>query len=345
MKLYVVSLLLLVTTSLFLSGCTQTESDAIVPEKNNELLVDVARPAVGSLIQELNYSGTVSGSEETVVRARVSETVLAIPVSIGQQVEKGAVLVNFDVSTGSVQYDQAKSGYDLAVKTYERYNNLLKAGAISQQMLDEIKVNLDVAEANLRSVKNLVMLESPISGTITAIHVNEGDFVTAGSAVVTVSKLSSLKTSIALSSADLQKLKVGTQVKVKLTDDPSVLSEGTIYEIAKAADPATRTFEAKIRLSSQSGFRSGQFVGVTIYISNGEKTLLLPVNSLTTKLGKQAVLVVNPDSSLSAVQITTGYRTTETVSVLSGLSPDQKVVISGTLLLKEGDKIIPREAK
>lgn len=345
MKLYFVSLQMLLAAGLLLSGCTQSESDAIVPQKNNELLVEVAKPTVGALIQELNYSGTVSGSEETVVRARVSETVLSIPVSIGQQVEKGAVLVNFDVSTGSVQYDQAKAGYDLAAKTYERYSNLLKAGAISQQMLDEIKVNLDVAEANLRSVKNLVMLESPISGTITAIHVNEGDFVPAGSAVVTVSKLSSLKTSIALNSADLQKVKVGTQVKVRLTDDQTVQTDGTIYEIAKAADPNTRTFEAKIRLSSQSGFRSGQFVGVTILISNGEKTLLLPVNSLTTKLGKQAVLVVNPDSTLYAVQVTTGYRSTETVSVLSGLTSDQTVVVSGTLLLREGDKVVPRFTK
>lgn len=336
------SIILLLTGMFLISGCGKSsKSETVIPKKNTELTVDVQKPESGSLTEVLTYSGSLSGEEESVLRSKVSETVAEVVVSIGQQVKKGTVLVKFDLTTASVQYAQARSNYELAEKTYERNLNLLKAGAISQQLLDQTKTQLDVALANYENVRNMVQIESPIDGTVTSLNVSAGDFITAGSPVVTVSKLSSLKTSVSLNSSDLVKVKVGSPVSISLTDNPAVKTEGRIYEIAKSADPATRTFEAKIRLSSTQGFSSGLYVNVEILNNTNQQALLVPVTALAAKLGKTALFVMRPDSVVSSVFITTGYRNNEKVTILSGVTAQDLIVTSGTLLLKDGDKINP----
>lgn len=339
---FLLSIVLLLTGSVLISGCGKgSQSETIIPKKNTELTVDVQKPESGSLTEVLTYSGSLSGEEESVLRSKVSETISEVVVSIGQQVKKGTILVKFDLTTASVQYAQARSNYELAEKTYERNLNLLKAGAISQQLLDQTKTQLDVALANYENVRNMVQIESPIDGTVTNLNVSAGDFVSAGSPVVTVSKISSLKTSVSLNSSDLAKVKVGSPVLITLTDNPSVKTEGRITEIAKSADPATRTFEAKIRLSSTQGFSSGLYVNVEILNKTTQQALLVPVTALAAKLGKTALFVMRPDSVVSSVFITTGYRNNENVTILSGITEQDLIVTSGTLLLKDGDKIKP----
>jgi len=342
MKNLTVILLTALIPGLVLWGCGKKgQSETVTPQKNTELRVDVEKPVTGELTEVLSYSGSLSGEEETVLRAKVSETVVSIPVSIGQPVKKGDVLIRFDLATASVQFEQARSSYELAQKTYERNANLLAAGAISQQALDQTKTQLDVAKANYDNVKNMVQVESPIDGTVTAVSVNEGDFVTAGASLVTVSKISSLKTSVSLTSTDLPKVKTGTEVQVSLADNPEIKTTGRITEIARSADPATRTFEAKIRLNSTQNFSSGLYVNVTILHKTTEPALILPVSALGAKLGKPSVFIMKPDSSVYSVNIKTGYRTTEKVTVLSGIKPEDLIVTTGTLLLKDGDKVSP----
>lgn len=324
------------------SGCGKgNSSETVVPQKNTELSVDVQKPESGSLTEVLSYSGSLSGEEESILRSKVSETVSDVTVAIGQQVKKGTVLVKFDLTTSSVQYDQARSNYELAQKTFERNANLLKVGAISQQLFDQTKTQMDVALANFDNVRNMVQIESPIDGTVTSLNVSAGDFVPAGTPVVTVSRISSLKTSISLNSTDASKVKVGSPVLISLTDNPEIKTEGRITEIARSADPATRTFEAKIRLSSTANFSSGLYVNVEILNNTNEKALLVPVTALAVKLGKTALFVMQPDSIVSSVFVTTGYRNNDKVTILSGVTDKDVVVTSGTLLLKDGDKVNP----
>lgn len=336
------SIAILLAGAVAFTGCGKSsKSETVVPHKNTELSVDVQKPESGSLTEVLSYSGSLSGEEESVLRSKVSETVSDVAVTIGQQVKKGTVLVKFDLTTSSVQFEQAKANYELAQKTYDRNANLLKAGAISQQLFDQTKTQLDVALANFDNVRNMVQIESPIDGTVTSLNVSAGDFVPAGTPVVTVSRISSLKTSISLNSTDASKVKVGSPVMISLTDNPAIKTEGRITEIARSADPATRTFEAKIRLSSTTNFSSGLYVNVEILNNTNQKALLVPVTALAVKLGKTALFVMQPDSIVSSVFVTTGYRNNEKVTILSGVTDQDVVVTSGTLLLKDGDKVNP----
>lgn len=327
-------------TALVFSGCKSGNSEnSVKPEKNIILSVDAQKPTEKNLAEIITYSGTISGEEETTVRAKISETVIDVPVSVGQYVKKGTVLVRLDASSGTTQYEQAKSNFELAQKTYDRSANLFKVGGISQQSLDQAKTQLDVAQSNFNSVRSLIQIEAPIDGSVTSISVNPGDFVTVGSVVAVVSNLSSLKTTIDLSAKDVLKVKVGTEVKVSLVDYPSETSTGRVYEVAKSADSNTRTFAAKIRLTKPSAaFKSGLFGRVEISTGANKSSLVIPVSALYTKDSKPAVFLVQ-DSIAVVKPIEIGYRDNEFVSIVSGLTTSDYVVTSGTLLLKNGDKI------
>lgn len=335
--MYLLTLLVLL---LSLTSCKKENAEqAVIPEKNIILTVDSQKPIEKNLAEILTYSGTITGEEETSVRAKISETITDVPVSVGQFVKKGTILVRFDISSGTTQYEQAKANYELAQKTYERSNNLFQVGGISQQALDQAKTQLDVAQSNFISVRNLVQVEAPIDGTVTSISVNAGDFVTVGSVVAVVSNLSSLKTTIDLSAKDVLKVKNGMSVSVSLVDYSTEKTTGTIYEIAKSADNSTRTFAAKIRLNKPSStFKSGLFAKIEIATGENKPNMVVPVSSLYSKDSKPAVFVVQ-DSIAVVRPIEVGYRDNNFVIILSGLTMNDYVVTSGTLLLKDGDKI------
>ena len=334
----------ILVAGLAVNGCKKANPEgSVVPEKNSILTVDMQKPVQKDIAEILTYSGTVTGEEETAIRSKISETVVEVPVSVGQYVKKGTVLVKFDNTTGTTQYEQAKSNFELAQKTYDRNLNLFKVGGISQQMLDQAKTQLDVAASNYNGVKSMVQVEAPIDGTVTSINVNPGDFVTVGSAVAVVSNLSSLKTTIDLSAKDISKVKVGTQVKVSLVDYPNETATGRVYEVAKSADNSTRTFAAKIRLSKPgSVFKSGLFARVEISTSENKTGFVIPVSALYTSNSHPAVFVVK-DSVAYVQQIEIGYRDNSNVAVISGITASDYVVTSGTLLLKNGDKINPKK--
>ncbi len=334
----------ILVAGLAVSGCKKANPEgSVVPEKNSVLTVDMQKPVQKDIAEILTYSGTVTGEEETAIRSKISETVVEVPVSVGQYVKKGTVLVKFDNTTGTTQYEQAKSNFELAQKTYDRNLNLFKVGGISQQMLDQTKTQLDVAASNFNGVKSMVQVEAPIDGTVTSINVNAGDFVTVGSAVAVVSNLNSLKTTIDLSAKDISKVKVGTQVKVSLVDYPNETATGRVYEVAKSADNNTRTFAAKIRLSKpSSAFKSGLFARVEISTSENKTGFVIPVSALYTSNSHPAVFVVK-DSVAYVQQIEIGYRDNSNVAVISGITASDYVVTSGTLLLKNGDKINPKK--
>lgn len=344
-KLFMIAL---VSVGLFssLTSCGKSgQSETVIPEKNAEIAVNVSYPKDGKLTEQFVYSGTISGEEESVVRAKVSENISEVLVSVGQSVKKGTLLVKFDLSSGSTQYEQAKSAYELAQKTHERNIALLKVGGISQMMADQSKTQFDVATANLKAVQNMLWVESPIDGTITNVSVNPGDFISAGTAMMTVSNLSSLKTTVFLSAKDAGKIKVGAPVTLKLVDYPTETAEGRVTEIAKAANPNTRTFETKIRITkSPALYRSGLFVEASIINPTNETALLVPVTALTSKNGRPALFIVQPDSMVKSVIVDLGFRTNEMATILSGITAQDKIVTTGTLLVKDGDKVLPKQA-
>ena len=121
-------------------------------------------------------------------------------------------------------------------------------------------------------------------------------------------------------------------------DSLKLSTKGTVEEISQAIDPFSRTFLVKISVRNDA-LRSGFFANVDI--PEGEyEAILVPAGAIVKRGQLQGLFVVNDDRSIHYRLVKTGSEREGMVEVLSGLTGDERVIISGIHLAKDGGIVI-----
>ena len=111
----------------------------------------------------------------------------------------------------------AKASYNNAVTNKERYERLVKAGAISQKQYEDIALNVDNARANMAAIQQQMkytVVRSPMSGIVSEVKVEQGSFATLGMQLGNVVDVSKLKMVLKVPEEDVIKLRKGQPVKI-----------------------------------------------------------------------------------------------------------------------------------
>ncbi len=182
----------LLTAALFISGCGKKDEPGKSLEKNQVVAVRTAKIAKGEITTTRTFAGTLEGTEQSSVVARISERITGINAGINDYVSKGQVLFLLDKSGPTSAYLQTKANLDNLEKEVTRMQALFDEGAVSRQALDQVKTAYEVAKANFEAAKSTVELVSPISGMLTTLNVNTGDWVTPGKELAIVANISQM---------------------------------------------------------------------------------------------------------------------------------------------------------
>ena len=163
-------------------------------------------------------SGTVE-VKEVDIASRISSRVVSLNTEEGQTVVKGQLLATLDDSIVSAQRDAAAAVYKNASDFYNRTRNMFKASSISQQQFDQAKANFISASSQLKQAQ--VMIDeakaiAPWDGVILKKYVEVGELVTANSPLFTLGDLGTAKVTIYLPLKEMEVIKYGAQVKVKI---------------------------------------------------------------------------------------------------------------------------------
>src|SRR5690606_1785310 len=105
--------------------------------------------------KELAYFSTISAFKETVELAKVSDVILKINANVGDFVKEGQTIMQFPSSSPIMQFEQAKAALDNAEITFKRMKELLEAGEISKQMLDNAETQYKVSKRNYEQLNQL----------------------------------------------------------------------------------------------------------------------------------------------------------------------------------------------
>ena len=258
-----------------------------------------------------------------------------------QQEALSAQSLNSLKAGNSSQKDQAGFSADLAQNQYENLKvktNSQIAAARSQMESAQLQyVNAQVSLQNLFDIHSLI---SPISGTLTRKLVNNGDTVTAGQLIATVSQTDNLKVQFYVESERLVDIVPGLAVKVISNNNQEY--NGVISSVSQQADTTSRRFLVELTLDKKDGLVIGTVVNVNLALSSSvvdtSGSILLPLSALT--IGQNATTVFIYDNGVAKKSVVeVGEVIGEYAKVKTTLSSDSIIIIEGNKMLQEGQSI------
>ncbi len=310
-------------------------------------------PAAGQAIAEL--SGEVVPRYESRLGFRVGGKIIARKVEVGSIVKRGQVLMQLDPSDLQLSQTQAKaavaaaeSSLTLARADLERYRELHDKNFVSKAVLDAKEAAYKSAQsgheqalAGLKVQTNqssYATLVADADGVVTGLDAEVGQVVGAGLPVVRVARSGDIEVRVSVPEDRVDALRQVNAVTVRTWANPERAIEGRIREVAPAADPATRTFTAKIALPKPGeGIRLGMTATVG-FATPTAPAIRLPLSALHNDKDQTTVWVVESDK-VRRVPVQVAGATGNELLVASGLNPGQVVVTAGVNLLREGQKV------
>ncbi len=307
-----------------------------------------------------DYVASLQSLSSTPIKPQVAGDVVRIYVKSGDRVQAGAPLVQIDprVQRATVSsQDAARSAQEAvtanARQQFERAKTLLSVGAISQQEFDQARANADAAERQLASLNARVEQEqvtlqyyevrAPAAGIVGDIPIRVGMRVTADTVLTSVDRNEDLEVYVQVPLERSQDLKLGLPLGLFDGGTGAKLAETTVTFISPSVDYQTQSVLVKGRLTGRGSLRSLQFVRARI-VWKTTTGLLVPVLAVQRINGQPFVFVAeNENGRLVAHQrpIQVGEIVGNEFTVVSGLQPHERLVVSGVQKLANGVPIRP----
>ncbi len=338
------------------------------------LPVGVATVAKDDIKITINALGTVTPLDTVTVVSQVAGPLIAVNFREGQDVRQGDLLAqidprpfqaSLDQTQGQLAKDQAllkEAQIDLVrYKTLAAQNSIARQQAEDQEYVvqqDEGQVKVDQALVdNARLNLSYTRIVSPITGRIGLRFVDQGNYVQAGTVqsgtgtgIGVITQMQPITVVFALPEDNLnqvlKRVRQGEQLTVTAFDrgGTTMLATGTLAAIDSQINTSTGTVNLKAQFANgDETLFPNQFVNVVLTVSTVHDATVMPLAAVQRGAPGTFVYLVQPDESVKMQVVKLGPVEGETVAVLSGLSPGDKVVVDGADKLKDGAKIMPRD--
>ncbi|MCW5626465.1 MAG: efflux RND transporter periplasmic adaptor subunit [Burkholderiales bacterium] len=320
--------------------------------------VQVVRVSAASSDLGASYIGDVRARYETALSFRLPGKIAMRMVDVGDRVKAGQVIARLDpadeqlgVEAAQQQLTAAESQYEQAKNDLARFKDLFEQGFVGSAEFERRTTTYKVAEAQLRQARaNLgvnrnqstyTTLRADHEGVVTSLAAEVGQVVTAGQLVAKVARPGDKEVVIAVSENRLSELRAAKEINVGLWADPNAVFKGRLREVAPSADPATRTYAAKVTILNPSpDVALGMTAGVFLKGVPQEQSVRLPSTALFQKDDQPAVWVMDPKTATVQLRpVKIGRYFDDAVTVTEGLQPGDVVVRAGVHKLFAGEKV------
>ena len=362
-----------------LTGCNKPKSGGPPPSGPPEVGIVVVKPERLALTTEL--SGRTSPFHIAEVRPQVTGIIQKRIFTEGSDVKAGQVLYQIDPATyqatfASVKALEARAEANLmpARLKAERYGDLVKIKAVSQQDYDDANAALKQAEADVAASKAAVetarinlaytKITAPISGRIGRSTVTDGALVTANqpAALSTIQQLSSIYVDVTQSSAEMLKLKQSlasglmkkngashARVKLLLEDGSAYPLPGTLEFSEVTVDQSTGSITLRaIFPNPKQTLLPGMFVRAILDEGENPQAILVPQRGVTRNpKGDAMVMLIGAEEKVEPRPIKVVRTVGDNWLVSEGLRAGDRVIVEGLQKARPGTpvKAVPFGAK
>lgn len=324
--------------ALVTSGCHQES-----PTPTTESLAAIQVSVVKAETRERQAFEEVVGSVESRLRAEIAPKVSALVermlVAPGSVVKKGDLLAQLDDREILARLEQARATSEQAEKDLTRFTELLNNDTITQAEFDAVQARQRVAAAGRDAAVAMLgytKILAPFDGVITRKLADVGDLASPGRPLLALEDPDALRLEANVPEALIDRLKLGERLVVHV-ESVSQPIEGTVSEVAPAADPASRTFLVKVDIPSVPDLRLGQFGRLSVPVPGGT-ALRVPDSALVVR-GQMEIVFVVSDGKVQLRLVRTGKHVGDEVELLSGVDPGERVVVDKVRELMDGQPV------
>lgn len=324
----------------------KSSRDRIV-NQNENLSADVVTVSIADVVKKstslnLNFTGTSYPYREIDIPAEIAGKITSLNFDLGQFVQKGSVIASVDDKIRKLTLETAKIDVDKLKKDLDRTENLFKGGTTSEQELDHARTTYETAKNKLDEAEKQVLytkISAPISGTITRKMIEEGTYVKLGDPVATIVDVSKLKVKVNVSETNVYYLHLGDRIKITTDIYRGFPYEGKITFVSPRGDDAHNyPVEIEILNSAKNPLKAGTFVNVEVEIKSNKDGLYIPRAALQGSI-KDAKVFIAENGKAVLKDIVIGQQVNDLLEVVSGLTENQKVIVSGQVNLTDNKPI------
>jgi len=315
------------------------------PPPSNVTAVEAKSEVIPNLLSAV---GDLVAVHQVNVTTDVSGRITEILFTAGSHVKAGTPLVQLFDAPEQGDLASFKAQATVGEQQLDRAKQLASRQFGPQSTVDTAQATYDQAKAGIARTEALIsqkLVRAPFEGDLGVRQVEVGQYLTAGTAIVSLTDLSELWANFTVTEKDSGSLKVGQTVRLKVDAYPGRTFEGKITTIEPQIAADTRNIRVQATIANpEKILKPGMFVTTTVVLPEKPAVITVPETAVDYTLYGDSVFVITEKkeedgkTSLSAVRtfVQTGNRVEGRVEIVKGLKVGDKVVAVGQLKLQSG---------
>jgi RND family efflux transporter MFP subunit len=342
---------------------TRTSADSrlqLAADQLSIVSVNVMHPNPSARTEDVVLPGTMQAFVDSSIYARTNGYLKRWYVDIGGRVEKGELLAEIETPELDQQLQQAKAdlataeaNLNLSKITADRDENLLKTNSISTQERDNAvsgyaadAATVESKRANVARLEELQSFErvvAPFDGVITARNTDIGALIDAGAngprELFHIAAIDKLRVYVSVPEIYSRVARPGTPAEVTLDEFAGRVFRGTLVRTSNSIDYSSRTLLVEVDVDSPTReLMPGSYTQVHFKFLENVRSVIVPASALLfRKEGLQVGVISNGKAEL--VNVTPGHDYGDSIEILSGLQPNDAVILSPSDSLTSGTPV------
>ena len=333
---------LLVGAALALAACSRDDRAAQSGAPAPAIPVGTARVAPTHWVDVIEAVGTTKARESITLTAKITETVRKVNFTDGQTVAAGDVLVELTSGQQVAALAEAQATFRDAERLKNRNSDLVRQGTVSRQVFDTSQATHDSTKARvdlLRAQLSDRVVTAPFAGVLGLRQVSQGALVTPGTVITTLDDIDVINVDFAVPERHLATIAPGQDVIARSTAYRDREFKGKVVSLDSRIDPVTRAVLVRAEFANADhALRAGMLMTVNVLLP-GRDVLVVPEIAIIQVGVDSFAFRVKDDDSVEQVKVALGARRRGEVEILSGLDAGARIVVEGTVKLRDGAKI------
>ena len=300
-----------------------------------------------SLIQ--SAPAEVVSLQQATIASQLAAIINSIPVKVGDRVSENQILGMLDCTDSELALQQSNADLEaliasreLAVKQLARLNQLSKSNNASEETINQREAELRSVTARIKSQKiginiaqrqvDKCQLTAPYAGVITDIHLEEGNFATAGSNIISLTNTENIELQARISYSELEEIVASSEIRFQFQDSSYDVK---IRSIVDVIDPTSQTQIMRLVFSNESPLAGS--VGRLQWKIQG---MIVPSALIVNRNQQRGIFIVHKNGDANTAKFIAVDESNPGQPAFVDLGKHTQIITEGRFSLKDGDKVI-----
>lgn len=332
----------------YISSCSSKSKDSatthtseIKPAANAPLSVEGYLVQGSVLNSSIEVAGTLLPFEETEIHPEVAGKVVMLSIKEGSLARKGTLLARLFDGDLQAQLHKLSVQLEIAKKTQDRQNELLKIGGISQQDYDLSLLNVSTIQADMQILTasiNKTIIRAPFDGKIGFKNISIGAYITPLTVITTIRQDNKLKLEFSVPEKYTPTIKLGNLITFSTEASKKKYSAKIIATESGITEENRSLKVHAIVENTDKNITAGSFAKVNFDMGDNNNAIMIPTQAIIPQARDKKVIVLR-NGIANFNTVVTGVRDSAKVEILNGLTIGDTIITTGLLSIKPGSKI------